>query len=100
MSFKAKESIKVKEDIEVELHCLTDDSNPAPTISWKLGETMLNSSDQSNTLNLNSSWESNAILQHTFTRADDKKALQCIVTHPAYPDGQGMTSVALDVLCK
>ena len=43
---------------------------------------------------------SEALLEHTFTKADLGKSLQCLVRHIAYRDGEDGTLVSLDVLCE
>ena len=43
---------------------------------------------------------SEALLEHTFTKADLGKSLRCLVRHIAYRDGEDGTLVSLDVLCE
>ena len=81
--------------------CMTMQSNPAPTISWFLGDLPLSSTKQTNTSEEGSNkWNSEATLQHTFLKSDLGKRLHCVVKHSAYLTGENTTHVKLDVLCK
>ena len=43
---------------------------------------------------------SESLLEHTFTKSDLGKSLQCLVRHVAYRDGEDGSLVSLDVLCE
>jgi len=81
--------------------CITRHSNPAPTISWHLGDVHINSTYQNNTNEEEShKWKSVATLEYMFLKSDLGKRLQCLVNHPAYPSGENKTIAKLDVLYK
>ena len=81
--------------------CITRFSNPAPTISWVLGDLAINTTFQNNTMEEDSNkWKSEATLEYMFLKNDTGKRLSCLVSHPAYPTGENSTLAKLDVLCE
>ena len=81
--------------------CTTRYSNPAPIISWVLGDLAINTTFQNNTMEEDSNkWKSEATLEYMFLKKDLGKTLSCLVSHPAYPVGENSTLAKLDVLCE
>ena len=81
--------------------CITRYSNPAPAISWVLGDLAINTTFQNNTKEESSNkWKSEATLEYMFLKNDLGKRLSCLVSHPAYPSGENSTLAKLDVLCE
>jgi len=96
--------ITVTEDKLETITCMTRHSNPAPFISWQLGNQLLLSTQQTNTSEEEEAdsgkWRSEAVLTHSFVKSDAGKQLWCIVKHAAYPGGEKRSSAMLDVLYK
>ena len=86
--------LEMVEDKEKNITCMTSHSNPAPTISWQLGEKVLESVQRT------SSERHEAVLTYSFQRSSSGDELKCIVRHGAYPTGQRVITVILDILCK
>ena len=83
------------------VRCVTRHSNPAPVITWLVGNTAINSTRQNNTMeNKSNKWRSEASLEYMFLKSDLGKRVTCLVTHPAYLSGENKTLAKLDVLCK
>ena len=81
--------------------CITRHSNPAPSISWRLGGKQLESSVQTNrTEEEGNKWRSESVLSYTFSQSSLALQLSCVVNHPAYTAGPAQISANLDVLCK
>ena len=99
-SADANTSLTVTENKEETVKCLTKHSNPPPSISWILGETILKATNQTNTLDEESNkWTSEATLVHIFQKSDLGKTLTCVVSHMAYTTGQEIIQATLDILC-
>ena len=96
--------LTVTEDKLETITCKTSHSNPAPFISWQLGDQMLPSTHQTNNSEESvvdsGKWSSEATLTHNFVKLDAGKQLLCIVQHAAYSRGEKRMSVMLDLLCK
>ena len=96
--------LTVTEDKLETITCMTRHSNPAPFISWQLGNQLLLSTQQTNTSEEGEAdsgkWRSEAVLTHSFVKSDSGKQLWCIVKHAAYSGGEKRSSAMLDVLCK
>jgi len=93
--------LTVTEDLVSQIECVTRFSNPAPTISWLLSGVAVPTTSQTNTTESGTNkWRSEALLNYTFTKADMGKRLECLVKHVAYPKGEEITLVSLDVLYK
>ena len=91
------------ENVRSQVSCVTRLSNPAPTISWRLGTRDLPSLNQTSVAEagVRGKVRTEAVLEWEFSEADRGEALQCVVAHPAYSDGSTQTrAVRLDVLCK
>ena len=86
--------LRMVEDKQGNISCMASHSNPAPTISWQLGEKVLDSVKRS------SSERHEAVLTSSFPRSSSGAELECIVSHGAYPTGQRVITVILDILCK
>ena len=81
--------------------CLTRQSNPAPSLSWRLGERELETAVQTNRSEEGGTkWRSQSVLSYTFTQSDLAAQLSCVVTHPAYTEGPARLTTSLDVLCE
>ena len=83
--------------------CVTRNSNPAPIISWYLGDTAITSSLQTNvTEGETERWRSEAELSHKFSVTDRGSVLRCVVTHSGYTNtgAQHQVSVQLDIKYK
>ena len=97
------EMLAVTENQLEEVVCLTRNSNPAPLISWYLGDTLLASVLQTNTTEAEGErWRSEARLSHRFSVGDRGSLLRCVVTHSGYSLSQGQHEVStrLDILYK
>ena len=82
---------------------MTRHSNPAPIISWYLGNTLLASGLQTNTTEgAGERWRSESRLSHKFSVGDRGSLLRCVVTHSGYSlsKGQHEVSKELDILYK
>ena len=80
--------------------CLTRNSNPAPLISWYLGDTAITSGLQTNmTEGETDRWRSQSELSHKFSVGDLGSVLRCVVTHSGYTNtgAQHQVSVQLDI---
>ena len=83
------------------VRCITRHSNPAPSISWRLGEKQLESAVQTNrTEEEGTKWRSESVLSYTFSQSSLALQLSCVVNHPAYTAGPAQISANLDVLCE
>ena len=83
------------------VRCITRHSNPAPSISWRLGEKQLESAVQTNrTEEEGNKWRSESVLSYTFSQSSLALQLSCVVNHPAYTAGPAQISANLDVLCE
>ena len=91
--------LTVTEDQPETITCVTGHSNPAPSISWQLGDQVLPSIQQTNTSEADK-WRSEAVLTHSFVKSDAGRQLRCVVRHAAYPAGERLVSASLDVLCR
>ena len=80
------EELSVKEGAEERVACVTRMSNPAPQITWYLGNTRLVTVEQTNVTEreLHDRWRSEAVLTHRFTVQDADKRLSCRVSHAGY----------------
>ena len=80
------EEISVSEGAEERLACVTRMSNPAPEVSWYLGNTRLASVEQTNVTEreVADRWRSEAVLTHRFGVGDADKRLSCRVSHAGY----------------
>ena len=87
--------LRVAEDQLETITCMTSHSNPAPTISWQMGDQVLPSTKQTTT-----GERTEAILTHSFARSSSGQELQCVVSHAAYPSGERVVTAILDVLCR
>ena len=87
--------LSVAEDQLETITCMTSHSNPAPTISWQMGDQLLTSTKQTTT-----GERTEAILTHSFARSSSGQELQCVVSHAAYPSGERVVTAILDVLCR
>ena len=98
-----RESVTVRENEVSQVSCVTRLSNPAPTISWRLGARDLPSLQQTSVAEagVRGKVRTEAVLEHEF-RAEDRGArLECVVSHPAYSDGSTQSAaVRLEVLCR
>ena len=93
--------LTVTEDRLETVRCVTRQSNPPPTISWRLGERELTSSVQTNqTEEDESKWRSESVLTFTFSQSDLAAPLTCLVHHPAYQTGLSQLAANIDVLCE
>ena len=70
-----KMMLRMVEDKQKNITCMTSYSNPAPTISWQLGEKVLDSVQRT------SSERHEAVLTYSFPRSSSNDELQCIVSH-------------------
>ena len=80
--------------------CLTRNSNPAPLISWYLGDTAITSGLQTNiTEGETERWRSEAELSHKFSVRDRGSVLRCVVSHSGYSNtaAQHQVEVQLDI---
>ena len=85
------------------VRCVTRHSNPAPSISWRLGDRQLESAVQTNRSEEGeggTKWRSESVLSYTFSRQQLAGQLRCLVHHPALDTGTTETTGNLDVLCK
>ena len=83
--------------------CVTRHSNPAPSISWLLGDRQLETAVQTNRTEEGeggTKWRSESVLSFTFTQSDLAATLSCVVSHPAYTAGPEQVTANLDVLCE
>ena len=97
------ETLTVTENVLSQVSCVTRLSNPAPTISWRLGAKDLPSLTQSSVAEagVRGKVRTEAVLDWEFSEADRGARLECEVAHPAYSDGSTQSSaVRLDVLCR
>ena len=97
------DTLTVTENVLSQVSCVTRLSNPAPTISWRLGTRDLPSANQTSVAEagVRGKVRTEAVLEWEFSEADRGEALQCLVAHPAYSDGSTQTRAArLDVLCR
>ena len=81
--------------------CVTRHSNPAPVISWFLGDMPLSSVVQTNMTERQQSdrWRTEAVLSHKFGIKDTGSELRCRVSHAGYgPVGFKDTSVKINVM--
>ena len=94
--------LTVTEDRVETVRCVTRYSNPAPTISWRLGESRLTSAVQTNRTEEEeeTKWRSESVLSYTFSQSQLAAKLSCEVHHPAYETGMNSLRANLDVLCK
>ena len=92
----------MNEATEENVRCRAIESNPPSVLSWMLDEAVIDSFNQTNTLDETSNlWISESVLQYTFEKEDRNKVLNCIATHPAFKDGINADSTSgLNVLCK
>ena len=96
-------ALTVTEDVRSQVRCVTRLSNPAPRLSWRLAGKVLTSSKQREEaeLGVRGKVRTEAVLEHQFTESDLGASLECVVSHPAYSDGNTQsTAVTLDVICK
>jgi hypothetical protein len=86
--------LRMVEDKLENITCMTSHSNPAPTISWELGDKVLDSTQKmiSNT--------SESVLAQSFPRSSSGLELRCVVMHGAYPTGRRVVTAILDILYK
>ena len=85
------------------VRCVTRHSNPAPSISWRLGDRQLESAVQTNRSEEGeggTKWRSESVLSYTFSQSSLASRLSCVVNHPAYTEGPTEISANLDVLCE
>ena len=85
------------------LVCVSRNSNPAPSMSWYLGQTALPSGLQTNRSEGQSErWRSEARLSRRFSVRDQGSVLRCVLAHAGYGTTQGRheVSVQLDILYK
>ena len=98
------EMITVTESKMSVVSCVTRFSNPAPTISWKLGDTILPSYNQTDKAEVTAANKvrSESWLKQEFSQENTGELLSCVVTHPAYTDQSHQAAVhaTLDVLCE
>merc|ERR550539_27115 len=81
------------------VRCITRHSNPAPSISWRLGEKQLESAVQTNrTEEEGTKWRSESVLSYTFSQSSLASQLSCVVNHPAYTAGPASIAANIDVL--
>jgi len=93
--------LTVTENNNETVTCVTRHSNPAPSISWLLGDMPLSSTNQTNSSEPDSNkWRSEATLQHVFVKSEMGKRLYCVVKHVAYKDGENTTYAKLDIMYK
>ena len=81
--------------------CVSRNSNPAPLLSWYLGDTALTTGLQTNTSEGESErWRAEGRLSHRFSVRDQGSVLRCVATHSGYGNSQGRqeVSVQLDIL--
>ena len=98
-----RETLTVTENVRSQVSCVTRLSNPAPTISWRLGARNLPSLNQTSVAEagVRGKVRTEAVLEWEFSEADRGERLHCEVAHPAYSDGSTQsTAVRLDVLCR
>ena len=94
-------SLTVTEDKVETVSCMTRHSNPPPTISWILGNTILQATNQTNTMEEDTNkWTSKATLEHVFLKSNLGSSLTCVVEHEAYPTGEETMTAILDILCR
>ena len=86
--------LKLVEDKLENITCITSHSNPPPLISWQYGDKVLESVQKI------SSDHHESILTSSFPRSSSGSDLVCIVRHGAYPTGQRVVTVTLDILCR
>ena len=86
--------MSVVEDQPETITCVTSHSNPAPTISWQKDDKLLPSTQQTD------SKSSEAVLTHSFSRSSSGLEVVCVVRHAAYPAGERVVTLILDVLCR
>ena len=99
------ESLTVVENVRSQVSCVTRLSNPAPTITWRLGTRVLPSLNTTSVeeaeAGVRGKVRTEAVLDWEFSEADRGARLECEVAHPAYSDGSTQSrAVRLDVLCK
>ena len=99
------ESLTVVENVRSQVSCVTRLSNPAPTITWRLGTRVLPSLNSTSVeeaeAGVRGKVRTEAVLDWEFSEADRGARLECEVAHPAYSDGSTQSrAVRLDVLCK
>ena len=98
-----RETLTVTEGVVSRVSCVTRLSNPAPTISWRLGAKDLPSLNQSSVAEagVRGKVRTEAVLEYEFSAEERGERLHCVVAHPAYSDGSTQsTAVRLDVLCR
>jgi len=98
-----EESVKVREGVLETISCVTRHSNPAPLISWYLGDKQLVEVEQRNSTErqMSDRWRSEAVLTHKFGVQDTGSVLRCVVTHAGYaPRGHNELLVSVDVMYK
>ena len=80
------EELSVREGAEESVACVTRMSNPAPQVTWYLGNTRLVTVEQTNMTEreLEDRWRSEAVLTHRFGVQDADKMLTCRVSHAGY----------------
>ena len=91
------------ENVRSQVSCVTRLSNPAPTISWRLGARDLPSLNQSSVAEagVRGKVRTEAVLEYEFREEDRGEILECVVAHPAYSEGRTeRRGVRLDVLCR
>lgn len=83
------------------VRCVTRHSNPAPSLSWRLGDRQLDSAVQTNRSEAGGTkWRSESVLSYTFSQSSLASQLSCVVNHPAYTAGPASIAANIDVLCE
>ena len=90
--------ISVTAGREQVLVCESRGGNPAPALSWLLGDTLLESQQRNETVGEDGKqWTAISKLVHTFPKEDNGRLLRCSVFHEALTSNVREASLVLDI---
>ena len=97
-TFATEREISVAAGREQVLVCESRGGNPAPALSWYLGDTLLDSQQRNETVGEEAKqWTAISKLVYTFPKTDNGRLLRCSVFHQALTTNVREASLALDV---
>ena len=98
-TFATEKQLSVLSDREQVMTCESRGGNPAPILTWWLGDTKLEASQRNESAASPDlkQWTAVSSLVHTFSKLDDGKTVKCSVYHEALTSKVREARLALDV---
>ena len=97
-TFASQRELAVRAGREQVLFCESRGGNPAPALTWSLGDTVLPSTQRNESQGEEGrQWTAISKLVYTFTKADNGRALKCSVFHLALSNNVREASLLLDI---